>query len=74
MNITADSARDKAYSYLLEDLEGILEKIELAASNGEFKLYYYEHINTPTEQELVSRGFKIATSCHRNELLVTITW
>jgi hypothetical protein len=72
--MTALEAKEIATNAKGNDLGEILLQVRDAARKGEFKTYWYKHLQNGTQDALKEYGFKVSQIFSRNELLVTISW
>jgi hypothetical protein len=70
----AEEARKAADAVKSSEIDEVLKEIKQKSNDGEYKAYFYKHLNDFTVKELKKLGFGYTSSFDRNEILVTISW
>lgn len=76
--MTAEEARARTWSSISEasntQLQNIIEKINEAIDNGEYRCSVGGTISNRVEEILTKKGYKVARGSQYNESYVNISW
>lgn len=74
--MTAEEAREqaKAQRILRDSIDFALEKIENAAKEGEFSIWFYGDLMKRHIEQLEVLGYKVTPSAYNNEVDFKVSW